>query len=115
LAGWFRPATCTKISSAATGKAVSVLAMAARLYLPWDATFAERCARGRPRDVGPLRRLPIRVRTRPTYTTLVFIFVISNGRSGSTLVHELRRRGGGYGVASICIGVGQGLAVVLEA
>ena len=32
-----------------------------------------------------------------------------------TLAHELRRRGGGYGVAAICIGVGQGLAVVLEA
>ncbi len=31
------------------------------------------------------------------------------------LAHELRRRGGGYGVATICIGVGQGLAVVLEA
>jgi acetyl-CoA acetyltransferase family protein len=30
------------------------------------------------------------------------------------LAHELRRRGGGYGVAAICIGVGQGLAVVLE-
>ena len=33
----------------------------------------------------------------------------------ATLVHELRRRGGGWGVASICIGVGQGLAVVVEA
>jgi acetyl-CoA acetyltransferase family protein len=32
-----------------------------------------------------------------------------------TLAHELRRRGGGYGVAAICIGVGQGLAVALEA
>jgi acetyl-CoA acetyltransferase family protein len=32
-----------------------------------------------------------------------------------TLAHELRRRGGGCGVAAICIGVGQGLAVVLEA
>ncbi|HEV3387684.1 MAG TPA: thiolase family protein [Solirubrobacteraceae bacterium] len=31
------------------------------------------------------------------------------------LAHELRRRGGGYGVAALCIGVGQGLAVVLEA
>jgi acetyl-CoA acetyltransferase family protein len=31
------------------------------------------------------------------------------------LVHELRRRGGGYGVAAICIGVGQGLAVVVKA
>jgi acetyl-CoA acetyltransferase family protein len=33
----------------------------------------------------------------------------------SGLAHELRRRGGGYGVATICIGVGQGLAVVLHA
>jgi acetyl-CoA acetyltransferase family protein len=32
-----------------------------------------------------------------------------------TLAYELRRRGGGYGVAAICIGVGQGLAVVLDA
>jgi acetyl-CoA acetyltransferase len=31
------------------------------------------------------------------------------------LAYELRRRGGGYGVAAICIGVGQGLAVVLRA
>jgi acetyl-CoA acetyltransferase family protein len=31
------------------------------------------------------------------------------------LAHELRRRGGGFGVAALCIGVGQGLAVVLEA
>jgi acetyl-CoA acetyltransferase family protein len=30
------------------------------------------------------------------------------------LAHELSRRGGGFGVAAICIGVGQGLAVVLE-
>jgi acetyl-CoA acetyltransferase family protein len=33
----------------------------------------------------------------------------------ATLAYELRRRGGGYGVAAICIGVGQGLAVVLDA
>ena len=33
----------------------------------------------------------------------------------ATLAYELRRRGGGYGVAAICIGVGQGLAVVVEA
>jgi len=41
------------------------------------------------------------------------------GSSGSriltTLVWELRRRGGGFGMAAICIGVGQGLAVVVEA
>jgi acetyl-CoA acetyltransferase family protein len=31
------------------------------------------------------------------------------------LAHELASRGGGFGVAALCIGVGQGLAVVLEA
>jgi acetyl-CoA acetyltransferase family protein len=33
----------------------------------------------------------------------------------ATLAYELKRRGGGYGVAAICIGVGQGLAMVLHA
>jgi len=33
----------------------------------------------------------------------------------ATLAYELEGRGGGYGVAAICIGVGQGLAVVLHA
>lgn len=41
------------------------------------------------------------------------------GASGAkiltTLVHELRRRGGRYGVATMCIGVGQGIAAVVEA
>lgn len=40
------------------------------------------------------------------------------GSSGSriltTLVHGLKRAGGGYGVATLCIGVGQGIAVVVE-
>jgi acetyl-CoA acetyltransferase family protein len=39
----------------------------------------------------------------------------SGGRVLGTLAHELRRRGGGWGLVAICIGVGQGLAVVLEA
>jgi acetyl-CoA acetyltransferase family protein len=38
----------------------------------------------------------------------------SGARVLATLAYELRRRGGGYGVAAICIGVGQGLAVVLH-
>ena len=38
----------------------------------------------------------------------------SGARILGTLAHELRG-GGGYGVAAICIGVGQGLAVVLDA
>ena len=40
------------------------------------------------------------------------------GASGArilvTLVHELRRRGGRYGLATMCIGVGQGISVVIE-
>ena len=39
----------------------------------------------------------------------------SGARVLGTLAHELRRRGGGYGVAALCIGVGQGLAMVIEA
>lgn len=39
----------------------------------------------------------------------------SGARIVSHLAHELHARGGGYGLAAICIGVGQGLAVVLEA
>ncbi len=38
----------------------------------------------------------------------------SGARILTTLVHELQRRGGGYGVASMCIGVGQGIATVVE-
>ena len=38
----------------------------------------------------------------------------SGARILGTLAHELRRRGGGWGLAAICIGVGQGLAVVLD-
>jgi acetyl-CoA acetyltransferase family protein len=39
----------------------------------------------------------------------------SGARIIATLVHELHRRGGGYGLASMCIGVGQGIATVVEA
>jgi acetyl-CoA acetyltransferase family protein len=39
----------------------------------------------------------------------------SGARVLGTLARELRRRGGRWGLATICIGVGQGLAVVLEA
>ncbi len=39
----------------------------------------------------------------------------SGARITVSLAHELHRRGGGYGLAAICIGVGQGLALVLEA
>ena len=38
----------------------------------------------------------------------------SGARLAGTLVRELRRRGGRYGVATMCVGVGQGLATVFE-
>jgi 3-oxoadipyl-CoA thiolase len=39
----------------------------------------------------------------------------SGARLTGTLVRELRRRGGKYGIATLCVGVGQGLATVFEA
>ena len=39
----------------------------------------------------------------------------SGARILTTLVHELRRRGGRWGMATMCMGVGQGIAVVVEA
>jgi acetyl-CoA acetyltransferase family protein len=39
----------------------------------------------------------------------------SGGRILGQLTHELQAAGGGWGLAAICIGVGQGLAVVIEA
>jgi acetyl-CoA C-acetyltransferase len=39
----------------------------------------------------------------------------SGARLLTTLAWELRRRGGRYGVAALCVGVGQGVATVIEA
>ncbi|HEX9063825.1 MAG TPA: thiolase family protein, partial [Streptosporangiaceae bacterium] len=39
----------------------------------------------------------------------------SGARITTTLLHELHRRGGGRGAASMCIGVGQGIATLWEA
>ena len=38
----------------------------------------------------------------------------SGARIVLTLLHSLRRRGGKYGLATACIGGGQGIAVVVE-
>jgi acetyl-CoA C-acetyltransferase len=38
----------------------------------------------------------------------------SGGRIVSTMVHELRRSGGGLGLAAICSGGGQGDALLIE-
>jgi 3-oxoadipyl-CoA thiolase len=39
---------------------------------------------------------------------------MSGARLVTMLVHELARRGGRYGLATMCIGVGQGIATVIE-
>jgi acetyl-CoA acetyltransferase len=38
----------------------------------------------------------------------------SGARLLTTLIHELRRRQGRYGLATMCIGVGQGISMVVE-
>ena len=38
----------------------------------------------------------------------------SGGRLLTSLVHGLRRAGGRYGLATMCIGVGQGIATIVE-
>jgi acetyl-CoA acetyltransferase len=38
----------------------------------------------------------------------------SGARILTTLVHELAKQGGRYGLATMCIGVGQGVAAVVE-
>jgi 3-oxoadipyl-CoA thiolase len=38
----------------------------------------------------------------------------SGARIATTLLHELRRRGGRYALATMCIGVGQGIATLFE-
>ncbi|KIG18093.1 3-ketoacyl-CoA thiolase [Enhygromyxa salina] len=38
----------------------------------------------------------------------------SGARITTTLIHNLRRTGGNWGLASMCIGVGQGIAIVLQ-
>jgi len=39
---------------------------------------------------------------------------MSGARLTTMLVHELRARGGRYGLATMCIGVGQGIATIVE-
>ena len=38
----------------------------------------------------------------------------SGARIATTLLHQMKRENAHYGMAAMCIGVGQGLAVVLE-
>ena len=74
--------------------------------------FASQCLA----DIGEWKGLdPDRVNPNGGAIALGHPLGASGVRVLGSLAHELRRRGGGYGVAALCIGVGQGLAVVLEA
>ena len=74
--------------------------------------FASQCLA----DIGEWRGLdPEKVNPNGGAIALGHPLGASGVRILGSLAHELRRRGGGYGVAALCIGVGQGLAVVLEA
>jgi len=45
---------------------------------------------------------------------LVIHWVATGTRLVLTLLHELQRRGGRYGLATACIGGGQGIAIICE-
>jgi acetyl-CoA acetyltransferase len=38
----------------------------------------------------------------------------SGARIMTTLIHEMQKRGSRYGLATMCIGVGQGIATIVE-
>jgi acetyl-CoA acetyltransferase len=38
----------------------------------------------------------------------------SGARLMGTLIHEMKRRGSRYGLATMCIGVGQGISTIVE-
>lgn len=91
----------------------------ARAGITWDdvevtelnEAFASQCLA----DIGEWNGLdPEKVNPHGGAIALGHPLGASGVRILGTLAHELRRRGGGFGVAAICIGVGQGLAVVLE-
>jgi acetyl-CoA acetyltransferase family protein len=74
--------------------------------------FASQCLA----DIGQWRGLdPEKVNPHGGAIALGHPLGASGVRILGGLAHELSRRGGGYGVAALCIGVGQGLAVVLQA
>jgi acetyl-CoA acetyltransferase family protein len=91
-----------------------------RARITWDdvavvelnEAFASQCLA----DIGEWKGLdPNKVNPNGGAIALGHPLGASGVRILGSLAHELRRSGGGYGVAALCIGVGQGLAIVLEA
>jgi 3-oxoadipyl-CoA thiolase len=65
--------------------------------------------------IQQLGLLPARVNPNGGAIALGHPLGASGARLAGTLAHELRRRGGGRGLATLCVGVGQGLSLLLEA
>ena len=61
-----------------------------------------------------LRMDPVRVNVNGGAIALGHPLGASGARIVTTLAHEMRRRGARYGLAAMCIGVGQGIAMILE-
>ena len=64
--------------------------------------------------VGELRIDPEKVNVNGGAIALGHPLGCSGARIATTLLHELRKRGGRYGLATMCIGMGQGIATLFE-
>jgi 3-oxoadipyl-CoA thiolase len=64
--------------------------------------------------IDELRLDPAKVNVNGGAIALGHPLGMSGGRLITMLTHELRRTGGRYGLATMCIGVGQGIATVVE-
>ena len=64
--------------------------------------------------IGELKLDPARVNVNGGAIALGHPLGASGARIMTTLVHELKKRKGRYGLATMCIGVGQGIAAVVE-
>ena len=64
--------------------------------------------------IDELRLDPERVNVNGGAIALGHPLGMSGGRLMTMLVHELAARGGRYGLATMCIGVGQGIATIVE-
>jgi acetyl-CoA acetyltransferase family protein len=64
--------------------------------------------------IGELKLEPDRVNVNGGAIALGHPLGASGARILTTLVHEMTRSGGRHGLATMCIGVGQGIALVIE-
>jgi acetyl-CoA C-acetyltransferase len=64
--------------------------------------------------IGELGLDPERVNVNGGGIALGHPLGMTGARLVVTLLHELRRRGGRYGLATMCVGVGQGQAALFE-